>query len=65
MKKTVLEAVENAKLHSKMNPNNDVWVMGKKKKHAVICANEWVRKQRIMSGWRVVKTFRNGKEVYQ
>lgn len=63
MKKSIVEATSNAKLHSTMNPNTTVWVMDKKNKRAVVCTSEWVCKQRIMSGWHIVKTFRNDKEV--
>lgn len=63
MKKSLGEAEYNAKLHSKMNPDMDVWVMDKKSQRAVVCASEWICKQRILLGWHIVKTFRNGKEV--
>jgi hypothetical protein len=63
VKKSLVEAEHNAKLHSKMNPYIDVWVMDKKNKRAVVCAFEFVRKNRILHGWHIVKTFLNGKEV--
>lgn len=63
MKKSLTEAEYNAKLHSKMNPDIDVWVMDKKSQRTVVCANDRVRELRILHGWHIVKTFRNGKEV--
>lgn len=64
-KKSLIEAESNAKLHSKMNPDIDVWVMDKKNQRAVVCANERVRELRTFHGWQTVNTYRNGKEVKQ
>lgn len=63
MKVSVERALERAKLHSKQFPNDDVWVMDKKWSDAVVCANDWVYRERILAGWHVVAKFRAGKRV--
>ena len=44
------------------HPHNTVRVLDKSRKHAVVCASEWVYRERILDGWHVVTTYRAGKE---
>lgn len=61
-KASVDEALERARKHSLEHPGVTVWVMDKKRQHAVISASEWVHKERILDGWREVAAFRNGEK---
>lgn len=50
MKKSVYEAMERAKKHSEDFPTIRVWVMDKPRKHAVVCASDFVQRERIVEG---------------
>lgn len=63
MKKSVYEAMERAKKHSEDFPTIRVWVMDKPRKHAVVCASDFVQRERIVEGWTVLAEFQNGKRV--
>ena len=63
MKKSVEEAKARAQKLSAEHTNNTVRVMDKPRKHAVVCASEWVYKERVFDGWNTVVTYRAGKEV--
>lgn len=63
MKKSVYEAMEQAKKHSEDFPTIRVWVMDKPRKHAVVCASDFVQRERIVEGWTVLAEFQNGKRL--
>ena len=63
MKKSVEEAKVQAQKLSAGHTHNIVLVLDKPRKHAVVCASEWVYRERILDGWHVVTTYRAGKEV--
>ena len=62
-KKSLTEAENRARQHSVEHPSITVRVMDKYRKHAVVCASEWVYNERILDGWHTVVTYRNGKVV--
>ena len=62
-KKSLDEAVIEAKRISFVYPKIVVRVMDKKYSKAVVCISSWVYKERILDGWHVVTTFKNGKEI--
>ena len=59
MKKSLEEAIIQAYRHSMLYPG----MMDKPRKHAIVCASEWVYRARVLDGWHTVLTYRNGKEV--
>lgn len=63
MKKSLEEAKIQAYRHSMLHPGTTVRVMDKPRKHAIVCASEWVYRERVLDGWHTVLTYRNGKEV--
>lgn len=65
MKKSIIEAMEQARQHSAVYPDMIVRVMDKPRKHAVVTASEWIYRERVLAGWHTVATFKNGKELAQ
>lgn len=63
MKKSLIEAMVEAEAHSKKFPEILVRVMDKKGKRALITASEWVYKERVLSGWFTVATYKNGERL--
>jgi len=60
VKKSLDEAMERAKAESF---GGVIYVMDKPRQHAVTCKSEWVMKERILEGWRIVSVFKNGEKV--
>lgn len=63
MKKSIAEAMQRAKAHSLEHLGITVRVLDRPRKHAVVCASEWIYKERVLEGWRTVAVFKDGKEV--
>lgn len=63
MKKSVEEAKARAQKLSAEHPHNTVRVLDKPRKHAVVCASEWVYRERILDGWHTAAAYKAGKEV--
>lgn len=63
MKKSLEKAMAEAKVYSEKLPNITVYVMDKHYQQSVVCASEWVRKERILCGWHTVASFLNGEEI--
>jgi len=63
MKKSVVDACKAAEQYSAEHPEFVVFVMDKSRKRAVICVEDWIYRERILEGWRVVTKYQNGKEV--
>lgn len=63
VKKSLEEAKGQAQQHSKEHPGITVRVMDKLHKRSVVCASEWVYKERVFDGWHTVVSYRAGKEV--
>lgn len=61
-KKSLDEAIVQAKQISLEYPKVVVRVMDKKYSKAVVCISSWVHKERILDGWHDVIAFKNGKE---
>lgn len=62
-KKSLVIAIESAINHSKEFPDILVRVMDKKNKRSVVCASEWIYKERVLSGWSTVASYKNGIKV--
>lgn len=63
MKKNIKDARITAQLFSKEHLHVDVRVMTKPGRPAVVCASSFVYRERILDGWTVAATYRNGIEV--
>lgn len=63
MKKSIESAMEQAKRHSENFPAIRVWVMDKPRKHAVMCASDWVYRERLLEGWVCLAEFKNGQRL--
>lgn len=63
MKKSIVEMRKRAEEASQKYPDLVVYVMDKPGKQAVICANDWVYRERILDGWNDVAKYKNGKEI--
>lgn len=61
MKKSLMQARQQAIESSKEFPNTRMYVMDKPNGKAVMTASEWVRKERILAGWYTVETYLNGR----
>lgn len=63
MKKSFVKALEEAQKHSEKFPTIHVWVMDKPRKSAVVCASDFVRRERILDGWATVAEFKGGNRL--
>lgn len=61
VKQSVMEAMQRAEKHSAEYPDIPVWVVDKPRKQAVVCASEFVCRNRIMEGWVIVAEYKAGK----
>ncbi len=63
IKKSLEEAKVRAQQHSAEHPGVTVRVLDKIRQHSVVCASEWIYKERILDGWYTAATYKAGKEV--
>lgn len=63
MKKSLKEATARAQRLSAEHPNNTVRVMDKPRNRAVVCASEWIYKERVLDGYVTVAVFKDGKDA--
>lgn len=60
MKKSISVKMDEAKALSKQHPKIAFRVMDKAGEKAVVCASDWVYRERILAGWHVVVSYMNG-----
>lgn len=63
MKKSLVEAIEQARRMSEEHPDMIYYVMDKPRHHAACHGSYWVVKEKILAGWSVYCRFQNGKEL--